>query len=546
MKAFLIAVLVFLVVPTDGKVGLAQTHPSTPASRPTTTSRQAAVAPKLLQVVAGIVGSDGSVKYLPRVQVSLMPKGYQDAESSANTFYKLEMDTASADREKKVAILIQERRDDLTQARQNYENELSVAIRRVTITPLEAAPKCVVAFPTGNSYFECTTNSTYDVHLSDQFRAFLTSTPILGSFKPDTFLARNAPGAVNLKAAMATIPFRDYLSCPEFEKAAKFVVKKNSKLLKQSMGTDSITSSTVLADQTSSILSAALANVWVVISEKANADYSSGTFITEYFHGLPSGAMDYLLKQIESATTQAVDHEKFTVLSKYITEKDKINLHYDSLQLEADEAMNAVSNSAEKKLADALSDARKTYHPLQETTTSLQGQTTVAVPSSGGILYAEDLTTDRHFKWAVPITWTKLPKTLELTDSNAIPVTPKGSTAVARSAEKAFPAAKSLTDEQQDEYHLRYGTRLIRSWELQSAAHSLTASQHKLILDDTPLGFGFVVIGGSTDVFNTLRMDDNKIAVRFFKDLVIPFLQGVPSDLKATGGEALLSSLLKP
>jgi hypothetical protein len=517
--------------------GFAQTNPSTPAGRAAAPPRPAAAAPKVLQVVAGIVGSDGTVKYLPRVQVLLMPKGYQGAEAGANAFYKSEMDAASADREKKVAVLIEERRNDLNQARQKYESELSEAIGKVTITPLQAAPNCVTAFATGNLYYECRTNSTFDIHLSNQFRAFLTSAPILGSFKPDMFSAKNSPGSRDLKAAMATIPFRDYISCPEFEKAAKFVVKKNSKSLKQVVGTDSITSSTVLSDEVSARLSGALANVWVVISEKANTDFSSGTFITEYFHGLPSGVVDYLLKQIEGAATQAVDHEKFEVLSKYIAEKDKINLHYDSLQRAADDAMNAASDSAEKKLVAALAEARRTYRPLQETTTSLQGQATITVPSSGGILYAEDMTTDRHLKWAVPILGGRVPKTLELTDSNAIPVTPKGSTAVAKSAESVFPTAKSLTDEQRDEYHLRYGTRLMRSWELQSAAHSLTSSQHKLILDDTPMGFGFVVIGGSTDVFNTLRMDDNKIAVRFFKDLVIPFLQGVPSDLKATGGE---------
>src|SRR6266436_402967 len=517
--------------------GFAQTNPSTPGGRAAAPPHPAAAAPKVLQVVAGIVGSDGTVKYLPRVQVLLMPKGYKDVESVANAFYKSEMDAASADREKKVAVLIQERRDDLNQARQKYASELSEAIGKVTIIPLQAAPNCVTSFATSNFYYECRTNSTFDIHLSDQFRAFLTSAPILGPFKPDTFLARNAPGSRDLKAAMATIPFRDYLSCPEFERAAKFVVKKNSKSLKQVMGTDSITSSTVLSDEVSSRLSGALANVWVVISEKANTDFSSSTFITDYFHGLPSGAVDYLLKRIESATTQAVDHEKFAVLSRYIAEKDKINHHYDSLQREADDAMNAASDSAEKKLTNALAEARRTYRPLQETTTSLQGQTTIAVPSSGGILYAEDMTTDRHLKWAVPIIGAKVPKTLELTDANAIPVTSRGSTAVAKSAENAFPSAKNLTDEQRDEYHLRYGTRLMRSWELQSTAYSLTASQHKLILDDTPMGFGFGVIGASTDVFNTLRMDDSKIAVRFFKDLVIPFLQGVPSDLKATGGE---------
>lgn len=180
-----------------------------------------------------------------------MPKGYQDAESRANVFYKAEMDAASAEREKKVAVLIEERRNDLNLAQQTYASELSDAIVKVTITPLQAAPNCVTAFAKGNHYYECRTNSTFHIHLSDQFRAFLTSVQILGSFKPDTFLAKNAPGSRDLKAAMAKIPFRDYLLCPEFEKAAKFVIKKNSKSLKQAIGTDSITTSTVLSDDVS-------------------------------------------------------------------------------------------------------------------------------------------------------------------------------------------------------------------------------------------------------------------------------------------------------
>jgi hypothetical protein len=89
--------------------GFAQTNPLTPAGRAAAPPRPAAAAPKVLQVVAGIVGSDGTVKYLPRVQVLWMPKGYQEAESRANAFYKSEMDVASADRERKVAVLIQER-----------------------------------------------------------------------------------------------------------------------------------------------------------------------------------------------------------------------------------------------------------------------------------------------------------------------------------------------------------------------------------------------------------------------------------------------------
>ena len=91
--------------------------------------------------------------------------------------------------------------------------------------------------------------------------------------------------------------------------------------------------------------------------------------------------MDYLLKQVESAATQAVDHEKFEVLSRYIAAKDKINLHYDSLQRGADDAMNAASDSAEKKLTDALAEARRTYRPYAMLGLPVEG----ALPPGAGI-----------------------------------------------------------------------------------------------------------------------------------------------------------------
>lgn len=508
---------------------LAQTHPPTSPAH--------AAATKQLQIVAGIVSSDGTVKYLPRVQISLMPKRYQDAEAAATTVYKSAMDTASAARESKVAILIRERRENLEEAQKKYAEKLSTALQKVTITPLEATPSCVTAFAFGNQFFPCMTPMDSSVHLSEQFKTFLTSDAILGTYKPDTFSAKAAPAASDLKVAMAKIPFTQYMAIPEFANAAKFVVKRNSKELKNTIGTNSIIASNTLPDNVSTSLSAALANVWVTVSEKAATDFSSSEFIKAYFHGLPSGVVPYLLNAIEKKSTEAVDSAKLAVLQEYITAKDSINLKYDALQHDEDDRMNAASDVAESHLSEALSEARKNYRPLQEATTSLEGQATINVPASGGVLYAEDVTTDRHLKWEIPIATAKLPKTLELSDSNAVPVTPRGSTAVAQSAQKAFPVAANLTGEQRDEYHLRYGTRLMKRWEMMSKIHNLASEQQKLILDDTPLGFGFFLSGRSTDVFNTLRMDDNKIAVRFFKDLVIPYLQEIPDSLTATGGQ---------
>jgi hypothetical protein len=78
---------------------------------------------------------------------------------------------------------------------------------------------------------------------------------------------------------------------------------------------------------------------------------------------------------------------------------------------------------------------------------------------------------------------------------------------------------------------------------LWSVANELTSRQSRIELTDTPLGFGFSVEGSSNDVFNTLKMDDNKIAIRFFKDKVVPFLRELPEDLKATGGENAFQSV---
>ncbi|PSH02605.1 MAG: hypothetical protein CXZ00_16585 [Acidobacteria bacterium] len=100
----------------------------------------------------------------------------------------------------------------------------------------------------------------------------------------------------------------------------------------------------------------------------------------------------------------------------------------------------------------------------------------------------------------------------------------------------AYPKATDLTEDERAEYELRYGHRILKSWVLSATLHDVKVDSEELQVADTPLGFGFHVVGTSTVVFNNLRVSDNDVASRFFKEVVSDFLKKVPEDLKNTGG----------
>jgi len=111
---------------------IAQNHPIT-ASHPAPSS-------KTIKVVAGLVADDGSVKYLPHVNIRLMPKSFYDAEQAATLTYSQNIEALSSQRDVQVKDLVEKRVEELQQARSKYDAELAQMVSQVTLAPFDAVP----------------------------------------------------------------------------------------------------------------------------------------------------------------------------------------------------------------------------------------------------------------------------------------------------------------------------------------------------------------------------------------------------------------------
>jgi hypothetical protein len=215
--------------------------------------------------------------------------------------------------------------------------------------------------------------------------------------------------------------------------------------------------------------------------------------------------------------------------------KDGINATYDSQQAEADATFRLGAEGAERKRTAAIDAAMKRTPPVQETATSLQSEAMLTVPAGDFTIIAEDTTSDQHLRWSIPVPPVRASsQTIELTDANALRATP--TTIASPAAQMSYPKAGNLSATERAEYDLRYGSRLLKSWTSTAALHEAIPAGDDLKVLDSPLGFGFQLQASSTSVFNTLRMTDNDMAGRFFKDLVAPYLQALPEDLRTIGG----------
>jgi hypothetical protein len=239
------------------------------------------------------------------------------------------------------------------------------------------------------------------------------------------------------------------------------------------------------------------------------------------------------LLQAESKRTVKSATDK--PLSAFIAAKDGINAKYDSQQAGADATFRLGAEGAERKRTAAIEAAMKRTPPVQEATTSLQGEALLTVPAGDFTIIAEDTTTDQHLRWSIPVPSVhESSQTIELTDANALKATP--TTIASPAAQVSYPKAADLSATERAEYNLRYGSRLLKSWASIALLHDAIPAGDDLDLLDSPLGFGFQIQAASTSVFNTLRMTDNDMAGRFFKDLVALYLQALPQDLRTIGG----------
>lgn len=491
--------------------------------------QRTAPVPRQLKIVAGVVGDGGTVRYLPRVSVRLMPRGYADAEQAAANTFTSEMERLRSERDQKIRVLIEGRRSELEAARRTYDAELSAAFQSVSLSARDAAPTCAAIDTILHRVYSCDTPYSSlgkKTSFSGGLRILLSSPEIIGTFDVKTFKAASAPITVSRTAALSNVPLSTYLAVSEFSKALEKPIRKERD--KRKLG-----ATDPLPVDAARLVVTQLIEEWQSATRKSN-DLLYGRSALDKFGNISTDIFAFATEQMEQAAKATVKSATDVPLQHYIAGKDSVNAKYDGLQRNADVEMRVATEAAESKRIASLDLAAKRYPALQQTTTSLQGEASITVPPIGGFLYAEDTTTDQHLRWAIPVSPKNLPKVLELTDANALVATPNTVASAATSQE--FPKASSLSDTDRAEYDLRYGSRLLKTWHTQALLHNASVTQAELQVSDTPLGFGFSLLATSGSVFNTLRMNDNDIASRFFKDIVGPYLQSLPADLKSTGG----------
>lgn len=478
-----------------------------------------------IKVVAGVVSEGGTVRYLPRVTVRLMPKAYSDAERVATDAYSAEIEALRQTRDATIKKLVDGRRGELAAAKEEYDRAFQRAMENVTLDPFSAAPDCLMYDSILNKV-EGTCDQRYGignkVSLSPQIRHLFVHPAIIGAFDVRSYKPESTPIIRNRQSALAAIPLESYQQVPEFSKEIEKAIGKERDRAK-------LKRTQALTPEVSKAAVARFCDEWV---KAARGGYS---YPLKKFGGVRPDFFDTAANLLQAASKRAVKSATDKPLSAYVAGKDTVNATYDARQAEADATFKRGAEAAERTRAAALDAAMKRTPPVQETATSLQGEATLSVPLGDFTIIAEDTTTDQHLRWSIAVPRDRASSpTIELTDANALKATP--TTIASAAAQPSYPKAASLSETERAEYNLRYGSRLLKSWTSASVLHDALPVGEDLELVDSQLGFAFQLAAESTSVFNTLRMTDNDMAARFFKDVVAPYLQSLPSDLRTTGG----------
>jgi hypothetical protein len=457
-----------------------------------------------------------------------MPRAYSDAERVATDAYSAEIGALKQTRDTTIKKLVEGRRGELSAAKEDYDRELRRAMENVALDPFSAVPDCLRHDDTLRNWGACDERYRFGetVHISAQLRKLFVHPATIGAFDVRTFNPDNTPIIRNRMAALSAIPIESYQQVPEFSKEVEKAISKERDRAKLKRGQ-------ALPPDAANAAVVRFRDEWVKAAVKAaTGGYSYqlrrfGNIDPDFF----AAAATILQAESKRAVKSATDKP----LSVFIAAKDGINAKYDSQQAEADAMFRLGAEGAEGKRAAAVHAAIKRTPPVQETATSLQGEALLTVPAGNFTIIAEDTTTDQHLRWSIPVPSVHESfQTIELTDANALKATP--TTIASPAARMSYPKASDLSATERAEYNLRYGSRLLKSWASIALLHDAIPSGDDLDLLDSPLGFGFQIQASSTSVFNTLRMTDNDIAGRFFKDLVALYLQALPQDLRTIGG----------
>lgn len=482
-----------------------------------------------VRVVAGIVGPDGAVRYLPRVDIRLMPSEFAKVELTATSDFNTQAEKERAQRDEVLRGLVDARRNALTEASYKYRRELADKLAAFSPSVISLIPSCIaydryLAGEAGacDDYLASIREKLY---FSNALREFIGSQPIIGIFDPKTFTYAKTPIAAEQTFRLVRI--EQFIAIPELSEEAQKALSKESKGQKLGAGQ-------AVPDNISAAAVARFVQDWRKATNTRGLYSIGGRSGLRKYRNLSPDDIRFAVRAMDSALTR--ERKKLTdaILERHIMEKDAINAHYDQLQASADAKFRAALERLEDDRNKAVAAASVKFRPVASGQTSLQGDFTATVVTGNYYLYAEDTTTDRRYRWMQPLRVATSVPIVELTDANALKsiATSFASTATA----VKFPNAKDLTSDERDEYELRYGHRLLKSWSSSAVLHEVLPDAESFMIEDTPLGFGFHVKGRSTVVFNNLRMTDNDVAARFFKEAVSNFLKSVPDDLRNTGG----------
>lgn len=501
----------------------AQTNRTPAASRRAATPQ----AKSQVKVVAGIVEQGGTVRYLPRVDVRVFPQKYANAERTATATYTSELEQLRQVRDTKYKDITDHRRAELKQAEDRYNEQLKTVLASFRFEPAEGIPGCIDFEPLLQRTNLCSQHSFgQKIQWSNQLRKVLAHPALIGSFDPTSFKADKTPYARSQRLALLAVPLSDYENVPEFQDQIRKAVQKERSQAHLASGV-------ALADEAQRSAVSRFVTEWA--GSPGKTKLMTGRPAIEGFGFLTFDFISTLHKELEKSVELALKRNTDPPLLAYIKAKDGINGNYDSQQAAADTEFQAEAKSAEKRRAAALEAAARATPPAASASTTLQGDVVLSLAAGTYAIFAEDTTTDHHYRWSLPITVRGQAQTLELTDANALKAT--ADTVASASAQPSYPKASEMTATQKAEYDLRYGSRLLGSWNrVCSVGGNDSQAESRLRLTDSPLGFGFVVVCSSDSVFNTLRMNDNDIASRVFRDYAAPYLRGLPEDLKGTGG----------
>ncbi|MGC2745804.1 MAG: hypothetical protein WA672_21755, partial [Candidatus Angelobacter sp.] len=413
MHIFMRHIIIVLLTGLFSVTSLAQSG-RTSATNHTGAAPHAALAKSQVKIIAGIVEQGGTVRYLPRVEVRVFPQKYADAERNATAAYTTAVEGLRQVRDSKYKDITDRRRAELKEQEDRYNQQLQSLLANFRFDALDGVPKCADYESILHQSEICATYTLgQKIQLSSQLRKWMTHPALIGDFDPQTFRAGLTPYSHDKRTALLAIPLSEYEQVPEFQGQVQKAEQKERSQAHLAAGA-------TMPEDAQHAAVARFLNEWAAAASKQN--YFGRDDLTK-FGSLTFDFISAVHKELENSSQAALRKNTDQALLAYIRAKDEINGKYDSQQASADAEFQSGAKAAEEQRASMLQVAAKATPPVATSTTSLQGDTTFSLAAGSYAVYAEDTTTDHHYRWTVPIAVRSQSQTIELTDANALKAT---------------------------------------------------------------------------------------------------------------------------